>query len=122
MIPQASGQLVVQDPDAGESIFAVPDTSAGLYGAFAFDPDLGIWSYALTPGKAALVALGARMSTSPRWPPTPAFASRSVVSRRSRSARRWRHPATSMATVAPTWSWAAAGPPSLSSGSRTRRS
>lgn len=61
LIAHASGQLLVEDPDAGESIFAAPPAGAfaGTYGDFAFDPVTGHWSYALTPGKPGLVALGA---------------------------------------------------------------
>ena len=56
---QTSGVLSVSDPDAGEDRFAAVDPAvlAGDFGAFAFDPWTGAWSYTLDNRSAAVQAL-----------------------------------------------------------------
>jgi VCBS repeat-containing protein len=55
------GMLVVSDPDAGEAHFAppAPGALAGSYGAFAFDPESGAWTYTVDAASAAVHALSA---------------------------------------------------------------
>jgi VCBS repeat-containing protein len=50
--PDASGQLTVTDPDAGENKFQAPGSLDGTYGKFTFDADTGAWTYTLDQGKA----------------------------------------------------------------------
>lgn len=50
--PDASGQLTVTDPDAGQSKFKVPASLDGTYGSFTFDELTGAWTYTLNQGKA----------------------------------------------------------------------
>ncbi|MBL4919454.1 VCBS domain-containing protein, partial [Szabonella alba] len=59
--PVTGGQLVVSDPDAGQSVFQTPDAGdlAGVYGQFSFNPATGVWSYALDNDRAATQALNA---------------------------------------------------------------
>ncbi|WP_211116218.1 VCBS domain-containing protein, partial [Roseinatronobacter bogoriensis] len=56
---QATGVLSVTDPDAGEDRFAEIDPAAlaGDYGAFAFDPESGVWTYTLDNDLDAVQAL-----------------------------------------------------------------
>jgi VCBS repeat-containing protein len=43
----AQGILTLADPDAGQAVFDMPDTLAGMYGDFTFDPATGEWTYTL---------------------------------------------------------------------------
>ncbi|MDP2354562.1 MAG: VCBS domain-containing protein [Beijerinckiaceae bacterium] len=53
----AGGTLTVADPDSGENHFQTPASLAGIYGAFTFDPNTGVWGYTLN--NEAVQALGA---------------------------------------------------------------
>ncbi|MDO9460247.1 MAG: VCBS domain-containing protein, partial [Alphaproteobacteria bacterium] len=53
----AGGTLTVADPDGGEDHFQTPASLAGIYGAFTFDPNTGVWGYTLN--NEAAQALGA---------------------------------------------------------------
>ena len=55
----AAGVLTVTDPDPGEDRFQAPDPAAlqGSFGAFAFDPVSGVWSYTLDNEADAVRAL-----------------------------------------------------------------
>jgi VCBS repeat-containing protein len=53
----AGGVLTVSDADIGESVFRMPASLAGLYGAFTFDAASGTWSYTLDNSHAAVQAL-----------------------------------------------------------------
>ena len=57
----AAGVLTVTDPDAGEDRFqpVAAEALQGSFGAFAFDPDSGAWSYTLDDSAPALRALDA---------------------------------------------------------------
>jgi hypothetical protein len=52
--PTATGTLKVTDYNAGEAIFRAPQTLAGNYGSFAFDPLTGAWSYTLSADPAVI--------------------------------------------------------------------
>jgi VCBS repeat-containing protein len=54
-----AGALTVSDVDAGENHFQTPLSLAATYGAFAFDPDTGVWCYALDNAGANVQALAA---------------------------------------------------------------
>jgi VCBS repeat-containing protein len=41
------GTLTVTDPDAGQAVFAEPDSLGGTYGTFAFVAETGQWEYTL---------------------------------------------------------------------------
>ncbi|MEV8883127.1 VCBS domain-containing protein, partial [Mesorhizobium ciceri] len=47
--PNASGQLIITDPDVGQNHFQTPTSSSlqGTYGAFTFDTTTGVWAYTL---------------------------------------------------------------------------
>ncbi|WFP61361.1 VCBS domain-containing protein [Mesorhizobium sp. WSM4904] len=45
--PNASGQLIVSDVDAGQNHFQAPANLNGTYGTFTFDAATGAWTYAL---------------------------------------------------------------------------
>src|SRR5438477_391108 len=45
--PSASGQLTRQDVDSDENHFQTPDSLAGTYGAYTFNPTTGSWTYTL---------------------------------------------------------------------------
>ncbi|MER9298503.1 VCBS domain-containing protein, partial [Mesorhizobium sp. M0621] len=45
--PNASGQLTITDPDAGQNHFQAPPSLLGTYGTFAFDTTNGVWAYTL---------------------------------------------------------------------------
>jgi VCBS repeat-containing protein len=56
--PSASGQLTVNDLDAGENKFQTPASLGGTYGTFTFDEISGAWTYTLDQGKADKLAGG----------------------------------------------------------------
>ncbi|TPJ40586.1 VCBS domain-containing protein, partial [Mesorhizobium sp. B2-6-5] len=45
--PNAHGQLVITDPDAGQNHFQAPPSLQGTYGTFTFDTTTGAWTYLL---------------------------------------------------------------------------
>ena len=55
--PNAAGQLLVTDADAGENKFQAPPSVTGTYGNFTFDATTGQWTYSLDNGRAATEGL-----------------------------------------------------------------
>jgi VCBS repeat-containing protein len=55
--PDASGTLLVEDPDAGQAVFAEPASLVGTYGDFTFDAETGAWTYQLDNSRTATQAL-----------------------------------------------------------------
>ncbi|MER8447934.1 VCBS domain-containing protein, partial [Mesorhizobium sp. M1066] len=45
--PNASGQLTITDPDAGQNHFQTPPSLLGTYGTFTFNTTTGVWAYTL---------------------------------------------------------------------------
>ncbi|MER8467175.1 VCBS domain-containing protein, partial [Mesorhizobium sp. M1396] len=45
--PNAHGQVILTDVDAGQNHFQTPPSLQGSYGTFAFDTSTGVWTYAL---------------------------------------------------------------------------
>ncbi|MES2193461.1 MAG: VCBS domain-containing protein [Pseudomonadota bacterium] len=54
----ASGQVVISDPEAGQSHFLTPASLQGNYGTFTFDANDGHWSYTIDQNRADPLAGG----------------------------------------------------------------
>ena len=54
----ASGQVVISDPDAGQSHFQTPASLQGSYGTFTFDANDGHWGYTIDQNLADPLAGG----------------------------------------------------------------
>ncbi|MFN4156230.1 MAG: VCBS domain-containing protein [Paracoccaceae bacterium] len=56
-IATAGGQVTIDDPEAGGTLFRTPASLTGTYGTFSFDPVTGIWGYVLDNDRPATQAL-----------------------------------------------------------------